>query len=91
MKIRDYFGPVVASGVVGYTKPHPQIFHLALAELGVAANRALYVGDSVPHDVQGAAAAGVDAVLLDRAGLFPSAPTRIRSLMELPDLLVRSP
>ena len=91
LKIRDYFGPVIASGVVGYTKPHPRIFHIALAELGVAAHRALYVGDSVPHDVQGAAAAGVDAVLLDRAGIFPSAPKRIRSLVELPALLVRRP
>ncbi len=87
LEIRDYFGPVVASGVVGYTKPHPQIFRIALDELGVAADRALYVGDSVPHDVQGAAAAGVHAVLLDRAGLFPSARKQIRSLVELPALL----
>jgi len=87
LKIRDYFGPVIASGVVGYTKPHPQIFRIALDELGVTAPRALYVGDSVPHDVQGAAAAGVDAVLIDRDGLFPSIPRRIRSLVELPDLL----
>ena len=85
--IRDYFRPIVASGVVGYTKPHPQIFRIALDGLGVAANRALYVGDSVPHDVQGAAASGVDAVLLDRADLFPSAARRIRSLVELPSLL----
>lgn len=87
LEIRDYFGPVVASGVVGYTKPHPRIFHIALDGLGVAAHRALYVGDSVHHDVRGAAAAGVDAVLLDRAGLVHSAPKRIRSLVELPDLL----
>ncbi len=85
--IRDYFHPIVASGIVGYTKPHPQIFRIALDELGVAAHRALYVGDSVPHDVQGAAAAGVDAVLLDRADLFPSGFRRIRSLVELPSLL----
>ncbi len=85
--ILDYFRRIVASGVVGYTKPHPRIFRIALDELGVAANRALYVGDSVPHDVQGAAAAGIDAVLLDRAGLFPSGFRRIRSLVELPSLL----
>ena len=87
LQIRDYFGPVVASGVVGYAKPHPRIFHLALAELRVAAHQVLYVGNSVPHDVQGAAAAGADAVLLDRAGLLHSVSRRIRSLVELPDLL----
>ena len=87
LKIRDYFGPVVASGIVGFTKPHPQIFRIALREIGVAAHRALYVGDNMQNDVGGAAAANIDALLIDRADLFPSIPRRIRSLVELPDLL----
>ena len=50
--------PVVTSAEAGAPKPDPAVFRLALARLGVAADRALHVGDS-PADEQGAAAAGM--------------------------------
>lgn len=87
LAIRDYFDSVVASGVVGYAKPHPRIFRIALEQLGVAPHRAVHVGDSAGDDIQGAAAAGVHAVLLDRDGSRGAAPQRIRSLAELRHLL----
>jgi FMN phosphatase YigB (HAD superfamily) len=48
---------------------------------------ALVVGDSVELDVVGARAAGMDVVLLDRAGRHYSHEPRVRSLSQLPELL----
>jgi putative hydrolase of the HAD superfamily len=53
---------VVLSCEVGKRKPHPSIFERALAELGVAADEALFVGDRRHNDVHGAHAAGMETV-----------------------------
>ena len=76
---------VVASAEVGAAKPDPAIFRAALEMAGAPPERALHVGDSVEHDVEGAQAAGVRAVLLvrDRGAEPPPAVTSIRSLREL--------
>jgi HAD superfamily hydrolase (TIGR01662 family) len=50
---------IVLSGDVGVRKPAPEIFERALDELAVAAERALYVGDRLVADVQGAADVGM--------------------------------
>jgi FMN phosphatase YigB (HAD superfamily) len=52
------FRTVLSSAEAGAEKPHPQIFRLALAELEVAPERALHVGDE-PADAEGARAAGL--------------------------------
>ena len=44
---------------VGWRKPHPAIFERALEGLGVAAERTLFVGDSLAIDLAGAAAVGM--------------------------------
>lgn len=85
--IRDQFAVVIASATVGYAKPHPQIFRIAAERLGVAAQTTLYVGDSVAHDIAGAAAAGIDAVLLDRDSSQKDYTPRIRALSDLPAFL----
>jgi putative hydrolase of the HAD superfamily len=59
---------VFDSATSGSAKPDPGIFRQALARLGVAAARALHVGDDERTDLAGARAAGIDAVLLDRGG-----------------------
>ena len=62
------FEVVVDSQLVGVEKPDPAIFAHALTALGVAPAHALYVGDIYEVDVVGARAAGMDVVLVDRAG-----------------------
>lgn len=86
--LRARFDAVVISAEVGWRKPHPAIFRRTLDALGVAPGEVLHVGDSVGDDVEGARAAGVRPVLLDRAGTkkFDGAPV-IRSLAELEALL----
>jgi putative hydrolase of the HAD superfamily len=53
-------------------KPHRSIFDAALERAGVPAQAALMVGDSLKHDVEGALAAGMKAVLLRRSGEVPA-------------------
>ena len=48
----------------GKKKPHPEIYHLACAGLGVAPKDCLYVGDGSSHELQGALQVGMDAVLI---------------------------
>jgi putative hydrolase of the HAD superfamily len=78
---------VVPSAMVGAAKPDPALFEAALRMAGVAAEHALHIGDSVSKDVEGARAAGIEAILLDRARERPEVGPRIESLAELPGLI----
>lgn len=51
---------------VGYLKPHPRIFEVALAALDVQPYEAVFVGDSREADILGAKNAGMRAVLRTR-------------------------
>jgi HAD superfamily hydrolase (TIGR01662 family) len=83
-----HFELVWASAYAGCNKPHPDIFHQALARMAVSRERALYVGDSYAHDVVGARNAGVDVALLDRDGRAGDADcTVIRDLWAVLELL----
>ena len=64
---------VVDSQVEGVEKPDPRIFRIALERLGVAASRALYVGDIRAVDEAGARAAGMHFVLIDPYGDYGDA------------------
>jgi putative hydrolase of the HAD superfamily len=79
------FEVVVDSATSGSVKPDPAIFHHALGRLGVAAGRALHVGDDPANDLGGARAAGIDAVLIDRSS--DRAPGSIGALTELEALV----
>ena len=80
----------VSSFELGIMKPHPAIFRTALGRMQVPADRAVMVGDSLVHDVDGARQVGMRAVWLTRGvadgPALPDVPT-IRSLRELPQLL----
>ena len=77
----------VSSCAHGFMKPHPSIFEEALRMVGVAADEALMVGDSMKHDIVGALGVGMRGVLLVRSGLLDErleAVPVISSLRELP-------
>jgi putative hydrolase of the HAD superfamily len=76
---------VVDSATGGAAKPDPAIFELALRRLGVEAAAALHVGDVPELDGEGARAAGIDVVIVDRSPV-PAAGT-ISSLLELEPML----
>lgn len=72
-EIDTYFQVIVPSMAVGFAKPDPRIFALALERAGAAPNEAIHVGNRLEEDVQGAAAAGIRPVWLNRTG-DPSEP-----------------
>jgi putative hydrolase of the HAD superfamily len=83
--LRPLVDAVAISAELGAAKPDPAIFRAALERVGVAAADALHVGDSLEHDVAGARAAGVEAVLLARDGA--AAPGGVRVVASLDELL----
>ena len=79
-----YLDPVVISGVVGYSKPNPEIFRIALRDAGVTSEDAVHVGDLYEADVVGARNAGIEGILIDRDGSHPGLDCpRIESLSEV--------
>jgi putative hydrolase of the HAD superfamily len=84
------FAVAISSSDHGFMKPHPSIFAEGLRQAGVAAHEAVMVGDSVPHDIEGALRLGMRGVLVARSGLSRGAPPEvpvIQSLRELKDHL----
>jgi FMN phosphatase YigB (HAD superfamily) len=55
------------SGDLGAGRPDPRIFAEALRAAGARPADAVMVGDNVAKDVEGALAAGLDAVWINRA------------------------
>lgn len=78
-----HFQAVVVSAIEETGKPDPEIFLRACARLGVAPEQALHIGDSLAEDYEGARAAGLGALLLDRRNQYPGVTDRIRGLKEL--------
>lgn len=64
--LAPFFQAIVHSSAAGAAKPAREIFDLALALVGVEAGQALHVGDSPTADLEGARAAGIDALLIQR-------------------------
>jgi putative hydrolase of the HAD superfamily len=64
----DYFDVVAISGEFGIGKPEPSIFEYTLSLLGSDREQAVMVGDSLARDVDGAIAAGLRAVWVNRSG-----------------------
>lgn len=58
---------VITSATAGAMKPDPAIFTAALEALGCAPTAALHVGDTT-EDIEGARAAGIAALRIDRGG-----------------------
>lgn len=89
------FDVVVIAERAGAYKPDPRPYRMALDELGVAADRALFVAGSV-FDVNGAGAMGMDVFWHNRAGLprpehAPALIAESASLEPLPGIVAGTP
>jgi HAD superfamily hydrolase (TIGR01509 family) len=87
MGIAPYVDEAVCSGETGFIKPHPSTFESVVADLGVAWEECVMVGDSVEADLRPAKALGMRTVwkLNGRYGLddAPEADYAIHDLCEL--------
>ena len=83
-----YFAATHYAEEVGLSKPDPAFFAKAVERMGGRPETTLAIGDRLDNDYHPARAAGLHAVLLDRAGRVEDASIlRVRSLSELPGLL----
>lgn len=66
--LAPYFEQIIISAEVGYEKPDPQIFQLAMEKAGVTAEECLYIGDNYYDDVMGCNQVGMESFLINRFG-----------------------
>jgi len=66
--LKHHFRHCISAREIGHAKPHAEIFRVACARLGVAAEHVLHVGDDPLLDVAGARDAGLRTAWLNRGG-----------------------
>ncbi len=87
-----YFESISWSEEMGYEKPDPRIFELALERMGAEKSEVVYVGDSFEADVRGAQGAGIIPIHADHRNRRPGGDhLRVQSLTGLLDLLPSLP
>ena len=88
--LRPYFQSIIDSTVVGYEKPDPRIFELALSKSRAERSRTLHVGDMYHLDIEGARRVGLHTVLLDPFNDWSMVDCeRVADLLALAEILKR--
>jgi putative hydrolase of the HAD superfamily len=87
-----FFETILVSGEVGFGKPTPEIFRMALDALNAASHEAVMVGDSLPRDIAGALAVGIRTIWVNRrnrsaAAHHPKPDFQVADLRTLPAVL----
>ena len=91
-KDKDFFQARIISSRLGFKKPDPRPFRIAIKEIGASIEECVYIGDSPERDLWGAAAAGMRCVLFRKpAGPYGgmSAEASFYSYEELYPILTR--
>ena len=84
--LAPYFSAHIVSAQVGWDKPSPEIFRLALEAAGNP-KQAIMIGDNPVDDVEGARGAGLRAILVHARKETPLAEASCKTLTELLELL----
>ena len=88
----DCFETTIDSALVGFQKPHPEIFRAALRDVNVPVEESVYVGDVYSIDYTGARGVGMKAILMDPYGTYAqNGLPRITRLDELAEAVKRLP
>lgn len=83
LNLDDYLDVFVGIDACNKAKPDKAIFLYAVNKLGVLPEEALFVGDSVEKDYEGAKNAGLKPLLINREGKTTMDVETIRSLTEV--------
>lgn len=94
LHITQFFSCIFISASAGCRKPDQRIFNECLSQLGVRQQQAVFVGDSVEYDIEGARRVGIRSILVTD-GLSPNQPAEtgirpdftIGDLMEVPEIV----
>jgi putative hydrolase of the HAD superfamily len=62
--IGHFFDEILISGSFGFSKPSPEIFQGMLNRFQIGADRAIFIGDSIKYDIQGAKSVGMKSILI---------------------------
>lgn len=81
-KLRNFLDTIVISAEINRRKPAPEIFNAALSYLGIAAEDAMFVGDTPDVDIKGAKSIGMKTILIERRPLNSN-------IMDKPDLTIK--
>ena len=84
LELAPFFEEVAVSHLEGVEKPDPRIFHRVLERMDIGPEMAVHVGDVPELDLDGARAAGIDGVLVDRRGKIDAALEPLDDLSALP-------
>ena len=60
--LSSFFDQIITSDSMGYKKPHPMAFGLALERVGVEAKDVIMIGDNLEADILGAKAVGIGQI-----------------------------
>ena len=60
-----YFDVTIVSADIGFRKPHPKIFELALEKLHISPQEAVMIGDVPAYDIAGAKKLGMKSILVN--------------------------
>ena len=91
--LTDFFDTIVLSEDAGANKPSAAFFDYAFQKTGAEPDTTLMIGDNMQTDIQGAMAAGIDAMLFNRwqydiKSGDPQAPTFVVSnLLDIKQIL----
>ncbi len=89
--LESFFQAIAVSGEHGIGKPKPEIFHRLLAELGVSADEAVMVGNSLERDIAGSRNAGIRSIWIRVPGSEEQAEVTpdhtITNFAEIPGIL----
>jgi putative hydrolase of the HAD superfamily len=83
LKLSDFFDIVVGTDTCKKIKPDKGIFLYTVGRLGIKPDEALFVGDSLENDFEGAKNSGLTALLIDRE----NKSTIFGSIQSLTDVL----
>jgi len=86
LELASYFEETAVSHLEGVEKPDPRIFHRVLDRLDIGPEMAIHVGDVPELDLDGARAAGIHGVLVNRRGKIDSALKPLDDLTPLPQI-----
>lgn len=87
--ISNYFDSVITSINVGWRKPHPNIYNVALQHFKVSPCEILFVGDDYINDYLQPKKLGLNVLLLDRYNKFEHIKERVCNFYQLADSLNR--
>lgn len=87
-KVSLNFEWILGSGAAGVRKPNREFYEQLISITGLESGEILMVGDSIRLDIEPALSIGMNAILIDRLGIFKQGTCRIiRSMNELIDYI----